>query len=66
MKIRELAIHLLKDEDGINTDAWDVLRYMLTHNENGERVDGKNDDIVRYVRTNNGRWYLPDYSQEMN
>lgn len=67
MKIRDLAIALLKDEEGINTDAWDVLRYMLTHNERGEQIVGHNDDIVRHVRiATNGRWYLPDYSMKLN
>ena len=51
--MRELAIALLEDEQGINSHAWDVLSMLL-------EADDGNDDIFNAVKATEGRWYLPE------
>lgn len=51
--IRSLAITLLDDEDGISSDAWDIL--------NGILFDiGGCGDILQSVKTTQGKFYLPE------
>ena len=49
--LRSFVIDLLDDEAGINKTAWQELAEAL--------ADEGNDDIVRAVKTQDGRFYLP-------
>ena len=51
-KMRQLAITLLNDEDGISTDAWYQLLEVLE--------DLEITDIHEQVKATDGRWYLPE------
>ena len=50
--MRKLAIALLDDDDGINSDAWDILRLIL--------IGEGHDDIIDAVKAQDGRFYLPE------
>jgi hypothetical protein len=49
--LRNFALALLDDEQGINSEAWDTLRDLL--------YDDEQNDIVEAVQSQDGRFYLP-------
>lgn len=51
--VRELAVKLLDDNEGITTDAYDTLRNLLD-------AEGGSDDIILSVRSQDDRCYLPE------
>ena len=53
---RSFVIDLLDDEAGINKTAWKALAEALT--------DEGNDDIVRAVKVQDRRFYLPAHAAE--
>lgn len=53
-EIRDLALVLLDDDDGISTPAWETLKQML---EDDPEV--WNEDIIEAIKVQDGRWYLP-------
>lgn len=52
MKIRQLAIALLDDDEGISLDAWELLADALEE-------EGNNDDLINAVAGCDDRVYLP-------
>lgn len=52
VELRKLALALLDDPMGIDSDAWDILSDML-------QADSQV-DIVLSVRATEGRWYLKE------
>jgi hypothetical protein len=55
--LRELAICLLDNDDGISRRTWRHLHELL-------RDSGSNQDILSNVETRNNRWYLSESWEE--
>lgn len=52
-EMRDLAIKVLDDPNGISSLAWEALYKMLSGL-------GDNNDIIAAVKKSDGRVYLPD------
>ena len=57
--IREFAIALLDDEQGINENSWYMLEEILRNDPCA------NDDIIDFVKATEGRFYLPEDAIEI-
>ena len=54
MPIRNLAIALLDDDNGISESAWNLLAVLL------KKEGAHNEDILNMVEATDGRFYLPE------
>ena len=50
-ELRNFALDLLDDEQGINSKAWDTLSFLLYRDSQT--------DIYDAVKAQDDRWYLP-------
>lgn len=55
--IRDLALELLDDDQGISAEAWKILQVMLEESGNG--------DIIEAVETADGRFFIDEDDRDV-